>query len=244
MSLLASFTKKPKLTTAHQHTAQARASEGGEADTLFNAAYAGYAEVLLDDPVRAEALYSWGFALLHQAKIKPADLAIKLFEEAIAKFTFCLLINPNYLGSAINMGVAYMDLARLTAASADDEHYSLAKTSFENANRIQKGSASYNLACIDALRGDHDNALKALEYAQERGSLPELADILSDPDLDSVKSLAWFKDFVATLEKKPEPETTEETPVAEKSDTPHDTVPEAISTHDETNTPSEQPEIE
>jgi len=208
MSLLAPFTKKPKLTAAHQHTTQARNSTGGEADSFYNAAYSGYASVLLDDPIRAEALYSWGFALLHQAKVKPAGQAMQLLEEAISKFTFCLLINPNYLGAAIDMGVAYMDLARLQAASPGDALYSLAKNSFDNANRIQKGSASYNAACIDALRGDYDNALQALQYAKERGSLPDVTDILADADLDCVKQQAWFTDFVANLEKKPAVEAT------------------------------------
>jgi len=220
MSLLAPFTKKPKLTAAHQHTAQARNSTGGEADSFYNAAYSGYAAVLLDDPIRAEALYSWGFALLHQAKVKPAEQAITLLEEAISKFSFCLLINPNYLGAAIDMGVAYMDLARLQTASPSDGLYSLAKSSFENANRIQKGSASYNAACIDALRGDYDSALQALQYAKERGSLPDIADILEDADLDCVKQQAWFTDFVAGLEKKPAAE-------AAQATDPEPTAPEA-----------------
>ena len=70
MSLLASFTKKSKLNTSIKQTAQARKSEGNTADGLFNKAYEGYADVLLDDPIRAEALYNWGFALFHQAKTK------------------------------------------------------------------------------------------------------------------------------------------------------------------------------
>jgi tetratricopeptide (TPR) repeat protein len=204
MSLLASFTKKPKLTAAHQHTAQARKSEGGAADALFNAAYSGYAEVLLDDPMRAEALYSWGFALLHQAKSKAADEAIKIYQDAVNKFAFCMLINPDYLGAAINGGVAFMDLARLHGAAPEHAFYDQAKAQFEIANRIQKGTASYNLACIYALRGDHDAALTALRYAQERGSLPDAVDILSDPDLDCVKQQAWFVDFIGALDKKPE----------------------------------------
>ncbi len=227
MSLLAPFTKKPKLTAAHQHTSQARNSTGGEADSFYNAAYSGYAAVLLDDPIRAEALYSWGFALLHQAKVKEAGQAMQLLEEAISKFTFCLLINPNYLGAAMDMGVAYMDLARLQAVAPGDGLYSLAKSSFDNANRIQKGSASYNAACIDALRGDYDSALQALQYAKERGSLPDVADILGDVDLDCVKQQAWFVDFVASLEKTPAAEAAQADISTESSETAITNEPDA-----------------
>ena len=204
MSLLAPFTKKSKLNSTIKLTAQARKSEGGTADQLFNSAYQGYAEVLLDDPLRAEALYNWGFTLLHQAKTKAGDEAARLYRDAISKFAFCLLINPNYLGSAINGGVAYMDLARLTKVKPDDELYDLAKKQFETANTIQKGTASYNLACIYALRGDQDACLKALENSRDRGSLPDAKEILDDPDLDNVKKQEWFITFIESLNKKAE----------------------------------------
>ena len=201
MSLLAPFTKKSKLNTAIKLTAQARKSDGITVDQLFKSAYQGYAEVLLDDPLRAEALYNWGFALLHQAKTKTGDEAARLYQDAIAKFAFCLLINPNYLGSAINCGVAYMDLARLNQVKPDDELYDLAKKQFETANNIQKGTASFNLACIHALRGEQDACLKALENSRDRGSLPDIKEILEDSDLDNVKTQEWFITFVESLNK-------------------------------------------
>ena len=204
MSLIASLTKKSKLNATIKQTAQARISEGNTADGLFKAAYQGYAEVLRDDPLRAEALYNWGFALLHQAKTKTGDEAARIYEDAIDKFAFCMLINPNYLGAAINGGVAYMDLARLKKVKPDHELYELAKKQFEKANAIQAGTASYNLACIYGLRGDKDACLKALENARVKVTLPEADDILTDPDMVSVKEQDWFVEFMEVLSKKNE----------------------------------------
>ena len=206
MSLLDSFTKKSKLNATIKQTALARKSEGSTADGLFKAAYQGYAEVLHDDPLRAEALYNWGFALLHQAKIKTGDEATNLYQDAIQKFAFCLLINPDYLGSAINGGVAYMDLARLKKVKPDDTLYELAKKQFEKANAIQAGTASYNLACIYGLQGNKDECLKALEKARDRGALPEADEILNDPDLAGIKEQDWFVAFMEALNKKAEAE--------------------------------------
>ncbi len=215
MSLFASFTKKSKLDATVKQTAQARKSEGVKADQLFKGTYQGYAEVLQDDPLRAAALYHWGFTLLHHAKTKSGDEAIKLYEECIAKFSFCMLIDPNYMGAAIDGGVAYMDLARLKGVAPTDELYEMARKQFEKANSIQAGTASYNLACIYGLRGDGEVCLKALQNAKDKGSLPDAQDILNDPDLDSVKNQGWFLEFMESLNKKTE-EVAVEVVVAEK----------------------------
>ena len=214
MSLLAPFTKKSKLNNSIKHTAQARKSEGTTADGLFNAAYQGYAEVLLDDPIRAEALYNWGFALFHQAKTKTGDEAAKLFQEAIDKFAFCLLINPNYLAAAIDSGVAYMDFARLKKVMPHDKLYEAAKGQFERANAIQAGTASYNLACIHGLRGNKEACLEALELARSKVTLPDQADILADLDMANVIGQDWFLAFLEELNKQPEPEPEDVAPVA------------------------------
>ena len=207
MSLLASLTKRSKLNATIKQTAQARKSEGSTADGLFKAAYQGYAEVLHDDPLRAEALYNWGFTLLHQAKTKTGDESARIYQDAIDKFAFCMLINPDYLGAAINGGVAYMDLARLKKVKPDDELYELAKNQFEKANAIQAGTASYNLACVYGLRGNKEACLKALVNARDKVTLPEAGEILDDPDLTNVKEQEWFIEFMETLNKKTEADT-------------------------------------
>ena len=198
--------KKSILSAAIKQTVRARKNEGAKAEQLFISAYQGFADVVKDDLVRGEALYNWGFALLHQAKIKQEGEDVKLYLEAITKFSFCLLVQPNHLGAAIDGGVAYMDLARILSVDANDELYDLAGEYFANAERIQRGSAAYNLACVYGLRGQDEACLEALELSKECGSLPNVEDITNDADLSNVKAKQWFVEFMEKILAGPEPE--------------------------------------
>ncbi|MGR9052732.1 MAG: TPR end-of-group domain-containing protein [Gammaproteobacteria bacterium] len=222
MSFIDSLFKKSKLDNAVNLVAKARKREGAEAEHLFKTAYKGFAEVIENDLLYSQTLYHWGFALLHQARLKSGDEAARLYEEAIAKFSFCQTINASFLGAAIDSGVACMDLARVKGVDPNDKLYEMAKAQFERANAIQQGTASYNLACIHALRNNEEACLNALEDSRDHGSLPANDDILNDPDLDSIKHHLWFMDFMSTLESQEKNETqdvditaTEEIPQSE-----------------------------
>lgn len=200
MSLFDAIKKKNALKTALNQVAQARELDADKADRLYETAYQGFAAAIAKELTISQALYHWGFALLHQAKTKTGEPAITLYQEAIAKFSFCLLIDPDYLGAAIDGGVALMDLARLKQARADDPLYESAKRSFEKANHIQKGSASYNLACVYSLCDEQDACLAALKEAKQHGSLPNADEIVQDPDMRFVVQMSWFIEFIASLQ--------------------------------------------
>jgi tetratricopeptide (TPR) repeat protein len=205
--------KQSILNAAIKQTKNARETEGAKADQLYISAYEGFANVVKGDLVTGEALFNWGFALLHQAKSKSEDEGVKLYLDAISKFTFCSLVTPDHLGAAIDGGVAYMDLARILGVEGSDELYDLAGEFFENAERIQQGSAAYNLACIYALRGQKDACLEALELSKESGSLPAVEDMKNDSDLVKVKNMPWFKEFLEKM-VDPEPEVVDKTKVS------------------------------
>lgn len=205
MALFDAYKKKSTLTASIKQTAKARAAEGARSGLLFASAYQGFANVVKGDLVMGEALFNWGFALLHQAKMKSEEEGVKLYLDAISKFNFCLLVAPNHLGAAIDGGVSYMDLARIMEVDSNDELYDLAGEFFGNAERIQRGSAAYNLACIYGLRGQEDACAEALSLSKEYGSLPSVEDITSDSDLLNVQNAVWFVEFIEKMEAGPEP---------------------------------------
>ncbi len=204
--MLSAFKKKFTLKAANKQTKKARDSEGTKAEQLFISAYEGYAEVVKNDIVLAEALYNWGFALLHHAKTEENVRAEELYGEAINKFNFCLLVEPNHLGAAIDGGVCYMELARIKQLDINNELYIFAKKAFENAERIQKGSASFNIACIFGMKENEEECLRYLELSKEYGSLPDSEEIITDKDLAKVVKKQWFNSFMERLSAEPEPE--------------------------------------
>jgi hypothetical protein len=214
MALFDAYKKKSTLNAAIKQTANARAEEGAKSDQLFASAYQGFADVTKGDLMTGEALFNWGFALLHQAKTKKEEGGVKLYLDAISKFTFCLLVTPDHLGAAIDGGVAYMDLARILGVDANDELYDLAGEFFGNAERIQRGSAAYNLSCIYGLRGQEDACSEALELSKECGSLPNIDDIVNDSDLSKIKNTKWFIEFLEKIKAEPEPVVVDENEVA------------------------------
>lgn len=204
MSILGYLLSGTQLEKAKRLTLEARKDGGDKADQLFQQAYDIFATIPESSSNYADALYYWGFAILHQAFTKPSAEAIKIFEQAITKFSLCKTTSPEHLGAAIDSGVALMGLAKCKQVNLDNELYSKAKESFEKAEKIQQGSASYNLACMYALHNESDACLKALENARAHGLVPDEQDIINDDDLKNVKQSPWFAKFIKSLAEKEE----------------------------------------
>ncbi|MCK4494007.1 MAG: hypothetical protein KAU26_08110 [Methylococcales bacterium] len=203
MSIFTSIKKKTTLIAATKQIKKARKeTDKNKADALYKSSYEGFEFILSDNEMLADALYQWGFGLLNQAKLAQDQHAIDLYEEAISKYTFCLIVEPFCLGAALESGVAYMDIARLTAVKVGDDLYKRAKKCFERAGAIQKGSGEYNLACLHSIEGNQDACLASLKIARDFAHLPDESDILNDPDMESTVKTAEFMAFMEDIKNE------------------------------------------
>ena len=66
---------------------------------------------------------------------------------------------------------------------------------------LNPGVCAYNMACIYALKGQENEALKYLNESLAAGQLPSQEHIEKDTDLDSVRETTAFKAFLAKLPK-------------------------------------------
>lgn len=196
-----------KLKKAKKLALAARSENGEAADKLFQQAYTYFASYSNHRARYPDALHAWGLALLNHSHQKQGQEAVKLLEQASTKFTLCDAVKTNHLGALLDGGVAYMNLAKARGLALSDELYVKAKASFASAETIQQGSAAYNLACLSALQNNVSACLAALEEARDCGLIPDKRAILSDSDLDSVKSLSWFGSFIASLDDQEKPST-------------------------------------
>ena len=214
MSVLNYLLSGSKLKKAKNLSTEAHLAEGEKADQLFQEAYENFSSVSSSRVSYPDALHNWGLALINQAQKKSGEAAIKILEEAITKFNLCDTVKPDHLGASLDGGVALMGLAKAKGLGANDDLYVKAKESLLNAENIQHGSGSYNLACLYALHNDGDACLEALEKAKDCGLVPDEQDILNDADLDNVKQASWFGKFISSLADEEEP--AKETKVVEE----------------------------
>ncbi len=211
MGLFGSIVGSSKVKSANKKLNLAReATDKVQAETLLSEAMTAYATVAADSSAFTGALYGWGAALLHSARLKDGGAEAKgLYEEAGKKFSYCLVAKADYLAAALDWGVALMELTPFQEESERAATYALAKEKFTLADSIQEGVASYNFACLHAVSGDFEACKASLEAAHDYKNLPDEAEILSDVDMQSVKNEAWFTDFITSLSAEPEVEVVE-----------------------------------
>jgi MinD-like ATPase involved in chromosome partitioning or flagellar assembly len=154
--------------------------------------------VLADNADDHEALNAWGTALSAQAKTKTGAEADGLFAQAGEKYAAALRIKPDMHEALTTVGAALSDQAKTKTGAEADGLFAQAEEKLLAAEQLRVGSGAYNLACVAALRGDHENCRRWLERSRAASKLPSRQHLMTDTDLDSVRNAPWFAELLSS----------------------------------------------
>ena len=126
-------------------------------------------------------------------------MADRLFKQAGDKYWAALKIKPDKHEALNKWGNAYLSHAVTKQGAVAKRLYSLAEQKLLKAEEISKGTGSYNLACLAALRGDVKQCREWLDRAHRKGTLPARKYLQTDSDLELVRNLPWFKSFLKKI---------------------------------------------
>ena len=143
-----------------------------------------------------DIFYHWGLTLYQEARKKNPKEAKKSYQQSCDKFSRANTITPDQPNTLNDWGAALMVLTNLSAERDKQSLLDEALGKFVAADAIEKGIASYNLACHYSLRGNIEECRKQLNIAQENWKLPALGYLENDSDFKNVRKLAWFKELI------------------------------------------------
>ncbi len=174
---------------------QAWQKSRAEADGLFEQASAKYAEAVRLRPDFADAFNNWGGTFLEQAKQESGAEADRLFEQASAKYAEAVRLKPDFAQAFSNWGGVLLCQAKLKTGDELNEIYQLARQKLAGAGK----TGLHNLACLEALLGNTQSAIKHLKAALTAGQRLSRAQLLAEKDFDSVRAHPEFQKLLATL---------------------------------------------
>jgi Tfp pilus assembly protein PilF len=175
---------------------QAKRAGDDKAAPLFAAASDKYRAALAIRPEKYEALNNLGNLYFEQGKRASATDGPGLFALAAGQYAAAQAARPAKYEAYYNWGSLLAEQARRADGAARFALFGQAAAKLEEAAKIDP-SKTYNLACLAALSSDEERCRMHLENAEKHKSLPSLAHLMTDKDLDSVRDKPWFKQFLA-----------------------------------------------
>lgn len=160
------------------------------------------AEQLLLQAMKLTPQDDKSYAILAGLKAQQADEQsnpaekIRLREEAEGLLLQAKELNPE--GAEILVILATLKLKQARDAAPEKRDGLLVAAETYLAELLPQDSAKglYNRACISALRGQHERALEFLEECRKAGTLPPRDHLEQDKDMDSLRDLDAFKEFL------------------------------------------------
>lgn len=160
-------------------------------EKLYLESFEKYKKASEINPNDSSIYKNWGVALYNYAQI---NNEIKLYMQSFEKYQKASEINSTDASIFNSWGGALLTLAK--SKTNISSHKQEIKSILLKAEAIKEGSGSYNLACLYSLLDQKDTALIWFEKDLKYGSSQTKDEILSDSDLDNIKSDPQFKELM------------------------------------------------
>jgi len=167
----------------------------GEYDRVVEAFHASPAPSPQLRDAAAWACVEEGKKYGRRARTAQGEAAVALWEMERDKYRMALQIKPDMHRVLNSFAISYIEHAMALPEEHREPLFREAETRLRRREELQPGAGSYNLACIFSLRGNAEECRLWLQRAKDHGFLPKPVNLLTDPDLESVKELPWFIDL-------------------------------------------------
>jgi tetratricopeptide (TPR) repeat protein len=165
---------------------EAETLTGKSVDPKFAAAQDRFERAAAIKPDKWEAFSNWGTALSQEAMTLTGEAAAAKFAAAYDKYERAVAIKPDKYELFNNWVATLLDEAKMLTGEAAAAKYAEASVLLERCAALTEQS-NYNLACLYAVTGEIDAAIKVLEECSKHGALPDSQYLDADSDLDSLR---------------------------------------------------------
>jgi tetratricopeptide (TPR) repeat protein len=162
---------------------------------LFEEATSKYAQAIALNPSDPEAHYNWGTAVFELAKESSADVEFHL-NQAIEKYTDAIRLKPEFYEALNNLGAALVHLARLETPPESEALLDEALSKLTRAEELSPGSGAFNLACLEARRGNPAAAVKWLDTLRSLGRPVPRDQLIAESDFAIIRQSPEFTAFL------------------------------------------------
>lgn len=146
--------------------------------------------------VEASAYFNQGWDLLELSGTQSGKKQQNSLKQAIESYQQAIKIRPNMGEAFVNLGSALISLGKTQSGEKQKNSFKQAIGKTRTSLKIMPHFhvAVFNMACVEALKGNETECRKWLEKRVRIESLSE--GHINDPDFDSMRDKAWFKKLV------------------------------------------------
>ncbi|MDC7708342.1 hypothetical protein [Vogesella indigofera] len=176
--------------------------------SLADQAQAVWQQFVALKPAEAAAYNNWGNALLSLAKTETGKMQRQHLMDACNKYAESTKLQSDNAATYDNWGSALLHLINGLNGVEREAKLQEAERVLIQAKEFGHPSL-YNLACLRSIQNRADDARELLQQTQANNRLARYSHLISDKDLDNLRELDWFKQFLEEVRMQEEAQATQ-----------------------------------